>query len=82
MTEPDWAKIIQEARVLAANMGWRGEKFLEAIDASAQSEHERCARIAESAVCVFGGPQIRIDTWNLCKATIADHIRVREPVVS
>ncbi len=38
-------------------------------------ERERCAKIAEEAVCVFDGPRIRTETWELCRTSIASEIR-------
>lgn len=38
-------------------------------------ERERCAQIAENVTSVFSGPQLRMETWNLCKDFIASKIR-------
>ncbi len=43
-----------------------------------EQERERCAACAEQMVCVFDGPRLRSETWDLCKQAIANAIRKGE----
>lgn len=55
---------------------WKiGALKLEVIEACVWAERERCAQIAEHVTCVYSGPPLRTEGFDLAKVTIAAEIR-------
>lgn len=54
------------------------QQMMDQLRMAIQSERQRCAKIAESASCVYSGPALRVEGWDLCKHCISSRIRIQE----
>ena len=52
----------------------------EAVDKGMKAERKACIKIAEGMTCVYPGPSLRVEGFDLAKASIAAAIRERGEV--
>ena len=66
----DYERLVEENRVLKKSAQTYADLAVDAM----RIERERCLKIARGAMCVFDGPEVRVEGFSLAKDSIAAEI--------